>query len=61
MDKIGEAEAQMGDTAHYKTVYAEHPGTPCVVDGCRLSQQEHHRLAYGWLQELRTLRSSRED
>jgi hypothetical protein len=29
---------------------------PCPVDDCRLSAEEHHRLAYGLLSELRSLR-----
>ena len=58
-DPEGDPEVQMADTEHYRKVYADHPGTPCVVEGCRLSQQEHHRLAYGWLQELQRLRRGR--
>lgn len=51
------AEQQMGNQEEYRKVYQDWPGgDPCVVDGCRITQQEHHRLAYGWLQELRELR-----
>jgi hypothetical protein len=50
----------MADPEEYRTVYAHWPeGDACVVDGCVLSQQEHHRLAYGMLAELRTLREQR--
>lgn len=50
------AAEQMADPEHYKRVYADHPGQPCPVDGCRLTSQEHHRLAFGLLSELRELR-----
>lgn len=45
----------MGDLEHYREVYAA-DGEPCPVEGCQISAQEHHRLAYGWINELRELR-----
>lgn len=54
------AEWQMGDLDEYRKVYAHWPeGDPCAVDGCSISQQEHHRLAYGWITELKELREFR--
>lgn len=56
------AEEQMSDPDEYRKVYNHWPERdPCVVEGCVLSQQEHHRLAFGWLKELSELRRFREE
>lgn len=49
----------MGDPANYKSVY-DTPFSethPCVVPNCVISQEEHHRVAYGLINELRDLRA----
>lgn len=50
-------EVLLSDPDHYRRVYAA-DGVPCPVEGCPISAQEHHRLAYGWLSELRALRAA---
>lgn len=53
------AEQFMGEPTNYEAVYK----TPfsethaCVVADCHLSQEEHHRIAYGMINELRDLRA----
>jgi hypothetical protein len=33
------------------------PGNhPCPVEGCRISAEEHHRISYGYMTELKMLR-----
>ena len=55
LERQREAVRAMGDAEHYRAVYAAE-GVPCPVAGCVLSAQEHHRLAYGQIAELRELR-----
>lgn len=49
---------RLADPEAYKKAYADHPtesGT-CGYMGCRLSLAEHHRLAFGLIQENKGLR-----
>lgn len=51
---------QLGDPQEYQKVYQQTTGThPCEVEGCRLSQEEHHRLAYGLLTQLKKFQQER--
>lgn len=58
-DGAADVLRMLADPEHYKRVYAE-DGVPCPVEGCRISAQEHHRLAFGWLNQLRDLRTPSE-
>ena len=52
------AVEQMGDKAEYDRVYLTPYADrhPCPVKGCRLSAEEHHRLAYGMIAENRDMK-----
>lgn len=56
--RFNEAAAQMRDPERYEALRAltfdqRHP---CPIEDCRLSAEEHHRLAFGYLSELADLR-----
>lgn len=53
-----EAVAQMADPDRYAELRALtfEERTPCPVKGCRLSSEEHHRLAFGLIAENRSLK-----
>lgn len=53
------AESFMGEPANYQQVYNTpfSETHPCEVPQCMLSQEEHHRIAYGMINELRDLRA----
>lgn len=56
--RYDEGFAQMADLERYEALRAltwteRHP---CPVDECRLSAEEHHRLAFGMISELKALR-----
>jgi hypothetical protein len=53
--------AQLADPeAHRRALqlpkYGSGEDHPCVVEGCRISQEEHHRISFGYMTELKTLR-----
>jgi hypothetical protein len=56
--RTAEAAAQAADPERYaalkKLTHTE--SHPCPVKGCRLSAEEHHRLAFGVFHELRALK-----
>lgn len=56
MDKMDEAAGQLSEAAHHRLMMAAGSAHPCEVGDCRLSQEEHHRLAYGYLSENRSLK-----
>lgn len=56
--RTAEAAAQAADPERYKELRAltHTERHPCPVRDCRLSAEEHHRLAFGVLHELRALK-----
>lgn len=47
---------QLADADAYREVYNTTERHPCPVKDCRLSAEEHHRIAYGLVQENASLR-----
>lgn len=58
LTRYDETVAQMADPERYKALRALtfEERHECPVDGCRLSAEEHHRLAFGMIAELAELR-----
>lgn len=56
-----DAAASLSDAARYKVLRMAGSAHPCEVGDCRLSQEEHHRLAYGILAENRELKRRIQD
>lgn len=56
LERILDTAEELSSVAAYKLARAEGSVHPCQVGGCPLSQEEHHRLAYGFMNENRTLR-----
>lgn len=56
--RSAEAAAQAMDPDRYEALrkLTHTDRHPCPVRGCRLSAEEHHRLAFGVLAELRALK-----
>jgi hypothetical protein len=54
--RMAEAASSLSDRAKYQIARSLETRTPCTVDDCRLSMEEHHRLAYGIIAENRELR-----
>lgn len=55
-NRMATAAARLSDPAAYKVARMAGSVHPCEVDDCNLSQEEHHRLAYGLLAEIRELK-----
>lgn len=55
-DRMTRVAATLSNDAAYKVARMAGSVHPCEVEGCNLSQEEHHRLAYGILAENRELR-----
>ena len=55
-ERILSALDALADPKAYAAVYATPSANPCPIEGCVLSVEEHHRLNYGMLTELRALR-----
>lgn len=57
-EKETQAIEQMGDKAEYDRVYPTpfSERHPCPIEPCRLSAEEHHRLAFGMIAENRELK-----
>jgi len=53
-----ESYRRLADPEAYAAAYADHPTESgmCGYNGCRLSLAEHHRLAFGLIQEIKALR-----
>lgn len=56
LERILDAAEELSSAAAYKLARAAGSNHPCQVGGCALSQEEHHRLAYGFMNENRELR-----
>lgn len=56
LGRILDAAEELSSAAAYKLARAAGSVHPCELEGCSLSQEEHHRLAYGILNENRALR-----
>ena len=61
--RYGAAFEEMADPERYEAlrVLTWEQRHPCPVADCRLSAEEHHRLAFGMISELRALRRRVED
>lgn len=55
-EEDNDAVKALVDPETYRAVYQSNEVHPCEVPGCRLSQEEHHRLAYGIMNENRELK-----
>ena len=56
--RYDEAFASMADPERYEAlrVLTWEQRHPCPIEDCRLSAEEHHRLSFGVLSELKALR-----
>lgn len=55
--QMAEAAALLSDGAHHKVMRMAGTANPCPAEGgCALSAEEHHRLAYGILNENKELK-----
>ncbi len=58
LSRYDETIAQMTDVERYQALrqLSFDERHPCPVADCRLSAEEHHRLSFGLLSELKSLR-----
>jgi hypothetical protein len=56
LERILDCAEELSSTAAFKLAQGEGSKTPCEFPNCNLSQEEHHRLAYGFMNEIKRLR-----
>ena len=54
--RMNEAASRLSDTAAYQIARMAGSVHECEVEGCRITQEEHHRLAFGIMAENRELK-----
>ena len=54
--RMDEAASRLSDAAAYQIARMAGSVHECEVEGCRITQEEHHRLAYGIMAENRELK-----